>query len=42
MTGMGADGAKGLLEMNQAGACTIAQEEYFVRCLWYAERGNPN
>jgi len=27
MTGMGADGAKGLLEMHQAGAYTIAQDE---------------
>ena len=27
MTGMGADGAKGLLEMRQAGARTIAQDE---------------
>jgi two-component system, chemotaxis family, protein-glutamate methylesterase/glutaminase len=27
MTGMGADGAKGLLELNQAGAYTIAQDE---------------
>lgn len=27
LTGMGADGAKGLLEMNQAGAYTIAQDE---------------
>lgn len=27
MTGMGDDGAKGLLEMRQAGACTIAQNE---------------
>ncbi len=27
MTGMGDDGAKGLLEMKQAGAATIAQDE---------------
>ena len=27
LTGMGADGAKGLLEMKQAGAPTIAQDE---------------
>ena len=27
MTGMGDDGAKGLLEMNNAGALTIAQDE---------------
>ncbi|MDR7927805.1 chemotaxis response regulator protein-glutamate methylesterase [Acidithiobacillus thiooxidans] len=27
MTGMGDDGAQGLLEMHQAGACTIAQDE---------------
>ena len=27
MTGMGDDGAKGLLEMKEAGACTIAQDE---------------
>lgn len=27
MTGMGADGAQGLLEMHQAGARTIAQDE---------------
>jgi two-component system, chemotaxis family, protein-glutamate methylesterase/glutaminase len=27
MTGMGDDGAKGLFEMKQAGACTIAQDE---------------
>ena len=27
MTGMGADGAKGLLEMKEAGAFTIAQDE---------------
>jgi two-component system chemotaxis response regulator CheB len=27
MTGMGADGAEGLLEMKQAGAKTIAQDE---------------
>jgi two-component system chemotaxis response regulator CheB len=27
MTSMGDDGAKGLLEMNQAGAYTIAQDE---------------
>lgn len=27
MTGMGADGAQGLLEMKQAGAHTIAQDE---------------
>ena len=27
LTGMGADGAKGLLEMRQAGACTVAQDE---------------
>lgn len=27
MTGMGDDGAKGMLEMKEAGACTIAQDE---------------
>ena len=27
MTGMGADGAKGLLEMKEAGARTMAQDE---------------
>jgi two-component system chemotaxis response regulator CheB len=27
MTGMGADGAQGLLEMKEAGASTIAQDE---------------
>ena len=27
LTGMGADGAQGLLKMHQAGACTIAQDE---------------
>ncbi len=27
MTGMGDDGAKGLLEMRQAGAATVAQNE---------------
>jgi hypothetical protein len=27
MTGMGGDGSKGMLEMNQAGAATIAQDE---------------
>jgi two-component system, chemotaxis family, protein-glutamate methylesterase/glutaminase len=27
MTGMGSDGAKGLLEMKEAGAYTIAQDE---------------
>ncbi len=27
LTGMGADGAQGLLEMKQAGALTIAQDE---------------
>ncbi len=27
LTGMGADGAKGLLEMKESGACTIAQDE---------------
>jgi len=27
MTGMGDDGAKGMLEMNNAGAYTIAQDE---------------
>ena len=27
MTGMGSDGARGLLEMRLAGACTIAQDE---------------
>lgn len=27
LTGMGADGAKGLLEMRRAGACTIGQDE---------------
>jgi two-component system chemotaxis response regulator CheB len=27
MTGMGDDGAKGLLEMKQAGAITLAQDE---------------
>ena len=27
LTGMGADGAKGMLEMNQAGSFTIAQDE---------------
>jgi two-component system chemotaxis response regulator CheB len=27
MTGMGSDGAEGLLEMKQAGALTIAQDE---------------
>jgi two-component system chemotaxis response regulator CheB len=28
MTGMGDDGAKGLLEMKEAGATTIAQDEH--------------
>lgn len=28
MTGMGDDGAAGMLEMHQAGACTLAQDEY--------------
>jgi len=27
MTGMGDDGAAGMLEMHQAGACTLAQDE---------------
>ena len=27
MTGMGDDGARGMLEMKEAGACTIAQDE---------------
>jgi two-component system chemotaxis response regulator CheB len=31
MTGMGDDGARGLLEMRQAGAATIAQDE--VSCV---------
>lgn len=37
MTGMGDDGARGMLEMHQAGACTIAQDE--ESCVVY---GMPN
>ncbi|PKN17416.1 MAG: chemotaxis response regulator protein-glutamate methylesterase [Deltaproteobacteria bacterium HGW-Deltaproteobacteria-6] len=33
MTGMGDDGAKGMLEMKEAGACTIAQDE--ATCVVY-------
>ena len=33
LTGMGADGAQGLLEMRQAGAATVAQDE--ASCVVY-------
>jgi two-component system chemotaxis response regulator CheB len=31
MTGMGDDGARGMLEMKEAGAATVAQDEGFSR-----------
>ncbi|MCK7467712.1 MAG: hypothetical protein MZU91_06025 [Desulfosudis oleivorans] len=38
LTGMGKDGAKGLLEMKNAGAYTIAQDEASWRGFWHAKR----
>lgn len=40
MTGMGDDGAQGLLEMKEAGAATIARDEATWRGFWTAQRGH--
>lgn len=39
MTGMGDDGAKGMLEMREQGAFTIAQDEGSCVVFWNAEGG---
>ena len=40
MTGMGDDGARGLLEMKEAKAKTLAQDEAQLRRVRHAERGD--
>ena len=39
MTGMGSDGATGLLNMKESGAKTIAQDEDSC-VVWYAKRSH--
>ncbi|MFR8119822.1 MAG: chemotaxis protein CheB [Lachnospira sp.] len=39
LTGMGNDGAKGLLEMRRAGAKTIGAERSQLYCIWHAKSG---